>query len=166
MDWAFLILSSVTLASATAAMALGRLVHCALSLTLAFIGLAGLYLQLGAQFVGLAQILVYVGAVAVLIVFAILLTRSVEGTAQPIGSPSWPLGVAVAVLAFGTLATAILTSSVIRAPAPSLPGVTVQQIGRRLMTDFVLPLEVIALLLTVALIGAVIIAMHEERSRE
>jgi len=166
MDWAFFILAAVTLASAVGAMALRRLVHCALALALAFAGLAGLYLQLGAQFVGLAQVLVYVGAVAVLIVFALMLTRNVAAATQPLGSPSWPLGLAVAALAFGALVAAILSSPAIQRPVRELPSGTVQQIGIRLMTDFVLPLEVIALLLTVALIGAVIIAMQEERSRE
>jgi NADH-quinone oxidoreductase subunit J len=163
MGWTLLILSAVTIASAVATMALRRLVHCALSLTLAFTGLAGLYLQLGAEFVGLAQILVYVGAVAVLIVFAILLTRNVEMAPPPTGSSFRPSGLAVAALAFGALVTAILSSSAIRGPVAEPPTVTVQQIGSRLMTDFVLPLEVIALLLTVALIGAVVIAMDEPK---
>src|SRR5216110_977453 len=71
----FIILGLLTLAGAVAAMSLRNLVHCALALTVAFAGLAALYLQLDAQFVGFAQILVYIGAVAILIVFALLLTR-------------------------------------------------------------------------------------------
>ena len=66
----------LTLASAVAAMSLRNLVHCALMLTVTFAGLAAFYLQLGAQFVGFAQILIYIGAVAILIVFAILLTAA------------------------------------------------------------------------------------------
>ena len=71
-----LILAAVTLAGAVAAMTLRKLVHCALALAIAFAGLATLYLGLDAQFAGLAQFLVYVGAIAILIVFAILLTPS------------------------------------------------------------------------------------------
>ena len=74
----FAIIAFLTLASAVAAMSLRNLVHCALTLMVTFAGLAALYLQLGAQFVGFAQILVYLGAVAILIVFAILLTRASE----------------------------------------------------------------------------------------
>ncbi len=74
----FLILAVMTLAGAMAAMTLRKLVHCALALSVSFVGLAGLYLDLGAQFVGLAQVLVYVGAVVILIVFVILLTRTEE----------------------------------------------------------------------------------------
>ena len=78
MTLSFAILAVFTIASAIAAMTLRNLVHCALALVGAFAGLAALYLQLDAQFVGFAQILVYVGAVAILIVFAILLTAGGE----------------------------------------------------------------------------------------
>src|SRR5207302_11163720 len=98
MTFTFVILGVVTLAGAMAAMSLRNLVHCALCLVAAFGGLAGLFLQLGAQFVGLAQVLVYIGAVAILIVFAILLTRGSEPPQQPILAGRWLMGVAVAAL--------------------------------------------------------------------
>jgi len=159
----FIIIGAVTVASAVAAMTLRHLVHCALSLTLAFAGLAVLYLRLDAQFVGFAQVLVYVGAVAVLIVFAILLTRGGDPSPQPILSSSWFVGGAIALLVFVTLTICVSSSSVAHRDAPAKPGVTVERIGAQLMTNYVLPLEVIGLLLTAALIGAVIIAMKEGR---
>jgi NADH-quinone oxidoreductase subunit J len=159
----FAIVAAVTLASAIAAMSLRNLVHCALCLTITLVGLAALYLQLDAQFVGFAQILVYVGAVAILIVFAILLTRGSD--AAPIVSASWLVGIGVAVATFGSLALAILTSRSLPQWTTPPPDVTVKQIGHQLMQPdkYVLPLEVIALLLTAAMIGAVIIAMQEKR---
>lgn len=162
MNIIFAIIAAVTIAAAVAAMSLRNLVHCALALTVAFAGLAAAYLQLGAQFVGFTQILVYVGAVAILIVFAILLTRNSEPAQQPIISSGWLAGVAVAVIVLGVLVYAIAKSSVGRTSVPSQPEVTVKQIGDALMNKFVLPLEVVGLLLTAALIGAVIIAMKEE----
>jgi len=78
MDAIFLAISAVTLGSAVLAVSLRNLVHCALALALSFAGLAALYLKLNAQFVGLAQVLIYIGAVAILIVFAILLTRGLN----------------------------------------------------------------------------------------
>ena len=162
----FTIIAIVTLAGAFFAMSLRNLVHCALCLVLAFGGLAALFLQLDAQFVGLAQVLVYIGAVAILIVFAILLTRGSEPAQQPAVTPSWVIGAGVAVLTFGSLAAAVLASSTSRLVANPKTDVTVdvavKRIGEKLMTDYVLPLEVVALLLTAALIGAVIIAMREE----
>jgi NADH-quinone oxidoreductase subunit J len=125
-----------------------------------FAGLAAFYLQLRAQFVGLAQILVYVGAVAILIVFAILLTRSGEPVSEPVFSSSWLVGVAIAALVFGTLAAMIKSSRVISHQVQPAVDASVRRIGDELMMKYILPFEVVGLLLTAALIGAVIIALH------
>src|SRR5438876_11742523 len=108
MNLIFTIVAFVTLVGAVFAMSLRNLVHCALCLVLAFGGLAALFLQLDAQFVGLAQILVYIGAVAILIVFAILLTRGSEPPQQSSVTPSWVMGAGVAVLTSRSLAAAVL----------------------------------------------------------
>jgi NADH-quinone oxidoreductase subunit J len=158
----FLIIAAVILAASIAAMTLRNLVHCALSLVVAFVGLAAAFLQLDAQFVGFAQILVYVGAVAILIVFAVLLTRGGEASGRNVFAGDWKWGVLVAALVFGTLAWAIKNSLASDRLLPAKAEATVKQIGDALMTKFVLPLEVIGLLLTAAMIGAVIIAMKEE----
>lgn len=158
----FILLALLTLASAVAAMSLPRLIHCALALAVSFTGLGCLFLNLGAEFVGLAQLLVYVGAVAILIVFAILLTRGSEFSMKP-GARSAISGSIIALGVFAVLAHAVMTSSVSRmtvtAAAPPNP---VRGIGVALLTKYVLPLEVIAILLTAALIGAVILAWREK----
>lgn len=165
METGFFIIAGITAVGAIAAMSLRNLVHCALCLTIAFAGLAALYLRLGAQFVGFAQILVYIGAVAILIVFAILLTRSNEPAAAPErGRETWSrvASVGVAFLVFSVLAISMLSGLLARRTAPDAPEISVKEIGLQLMTGYVLPLEVIALLLTSALIGAVLIAMPEK----
>jgi NADH-quinone oxidoreductase subunit J len=162
MGVAFTIIAVVTIAAAVAAMSLRNLVHCALALTVALAGLAAAYLLLDAQFVGFAQILVYVGAVAILVVFAILLTRGGEPAQQSVLSPAWASGLGVAVAVLGVLVWAVNHSVVMKPDVPPRPEATVRQIGDALMNKFVLPLEVIGLLLTAALIGAVIIAMREQ----
>lgn len=162
MEIAFAIIAAVTLVSAIAAMGLRNPVHCALCLAVTLAGLAAFYLQLSAQFVGFAQILVYIGAVAILIVFAILLTRS-ESTPQTVISRSWMIGIFVAVIVFGVMAKCILTSPAARQELPDKTGPAVKEIGSQLMTRYVFPLEIIGLLLTAALIGAVIIALREPR---
>ena len=163
----FLILAALTLAAASTAMAFRGLVHCALALAVALAGLGALYLSLGAQFLGLAQLLVYVGAIAVLIVFAILLTRGADTGLSPL--PKSPLrvgGILVAVAIFAILAYAIFHSSAILGAASPAPQTTVRQLGEALMGSYILPLEVIGLMLTAALIGAVILAMKEEPGAE
>ena len=110
-----LILAAVTLSGAVAAMTLRRLVHCALALTIAFAGLATLYLSLDAQFAGLAQLLVYVGAIAILIVFAILLTPSspeADIESRPPISLSGIVGGVLAMGVFAILAWAISHSRI------------------------------------------------------
>ena len=162
----FVILAGLTLISAVAAMSLRNLVHCALSLVVTFAGLAGLFLQLDAEFVGFAQILVYVGAVAILIVFAILLTRGAEpGSPAPVATAPW-WGVLIASAVFATLAGAVITSAVTHRPEVPRPEATVQQIGGRLLHEYVVPLEAVGLLLTAAMIGAVILALREKGVRK
>src|SRR5262245_45979164 len=178
MTLSFAILAGLTVGSAVAAVSLRNLVHCALSLVVTFAGLAGLFLQLGAEFVGFAQILVYVGAVAILIVFAILLTRGTETEPPPSIAAATPWAISIALAAFVIMAGAILqTRSVPVAAITAVvevegkpmtlpirritnPKPTVKNIGDKLMTDYVLPLEVVGLLLTAAMIGAVIVAMQ------
>jgi NADH:ubiquinone oxidoreductase subunit 6 (subunit J) len=162
MGIAFIIIAVGTIGAAVAALSLRNLVHCALALTAAFMGLAAAYLQLGAQFVGFAQVLVYVGAVAILVVFAILLTRGGEAPQTSVFSTSWAAGVAVAIAVLAVLVRAIIKSDVSRRVATDAPEVTVRQIGEVLMNRFILPLELVGLLLTAALIGAVIIAMQNK----
>ncbi len=167
MTFPFAILAALILVSAVAAMSLRNLVHCALCLVVTFAGLAGIYLGLGAQFVGLAQILVYIGAVAILIVIAILLTRGSEPSPQRIASPLPVIGIGIAALVLCSLIASIGSSSIAHQGAKIKADVSaesaVQNIGTRLMTEYVLPLEVIGLLLTAAMIGAVIVAMQEKR---
>src|SRR5579875_3690056 len=159
----FLILAVLTLAGGVAAMTLRRLVHCALALTVAFAGLAALYLNLGAEFAGLAQLLVYVGAIAILIVFVILLTRG-DSDHEPAYSPGGFGGCVIALALFAVLAFAIEKSNLARPSVlPPPPENTMRQIGLALMQRYVLPLEVIALMLTAAMIGAVILALRERR---
>src|SRR5260370_4326928 len=124
MTMVFALIALVSLAGAIAAMSLRNLVHCALCLVLALGGLASLFLQLSAQFVGLAQILVYVGAVAILIVFAILLTRGAEPSPQPILSPAWWSGLIVAVLVCISITASILLSPVGRVAVPAKTDVS------------------------------------------
>lgn len=165
MTWFLPILAAVTLAGAVAAMTLRNLVHCALALTVAFAGLAALYLSLGAQFAGLAQLLVYVGAVAILIVFAILLTPPAPGAgdgAKPARPSSAIVGVILSLAVFMVVAWAVMHSSVRPAPTGA-PQPAIQQIGAALLDNYVLPLEAIGLMLTAALIGAVTLAMKETR---
>jgi NADH-quinone oxidoreductase subunit J len=166
MNFAFYLISGLAVAGALAAVLLKNTVHCALALTVAFAGIAMLFLKLGAQFAGFAQILVYIGAVAILVVFAILLTRGSETPKDGVYSKFPLTGLAIAAAIFAVLGWAVLNSASVlpgaEGSSATTPTVTVMDIGNALMSRYVLPLEIVALLLTAALIGAVIVAMHEK----
>jgi NADH-quinone oxidoreductase subunit J len=163
----FLLCAALTLAGAVAAMMLRNLVHCALCAAGAFAGLAALYLQLDAEFVGLAQLLIYVGAIAILIVFTIMLTHGDEirpGASS--ASPSWWVGVPVGALVLACLGGAIMASpSLLRLPVGAVHAPT-RKIGEALMNGYVMPLQTVGLLLTAALVGAVVIGLREPRNPE
>jgi len=159
----FLLISALTVAGAMAAALLRNLVHCALSLTITFAGLALLYLQLDAQFAGFAQILVYIGAVAILVVFAILLTRGAGVPEYRSYSSNWFVGLLIAAATFALLTWAVVVSLPANGAVPEAPAITVQSIGLALMSSYALPLEIVAVVLTVALIGAVIVAMPDAK---
>jgi len=156
---AFIAIAVFTLAGALAAACLRKLVHAALCLVVAFLGLAAFYFFLGAEFVGLVQVFVYVGAVAVLIVFTILLTRREDEDAAGF---NWS-GVIVAAAVFAGLSWAIMKTPSLSIVAPGIEPLTVKRIGEMLMTNYVWPLQCVGLLLTAALVGALVLVIEEKR---
>jgi NADH-quinone oxidoreductase subunit J len=156
---AFIVIAIFTLSGALAAACLRKLIHAALCLVIAFIGLAAFYFLLGAEFVGLVQVFVYVGAVAVLIVFTILLTRREEEESSGF---NWS-GAVVAIVVFAGLVWTILKTSSLSVAAPVIEALTVKRIGEVLMTSYVWPLQCVGLLLTAALIGALVLVMEEKQ---
>jgi NADH-quinone oxidoreductase subunit J len=159
---AFYVISAVTVAGGLAAVLLKNTIQCALALTIALAGMALLFLALDAQFAGFAQILIYIGAVVILVVFAIMLTRGSETPTGAVHSRAWLAGLLVTAAVFAFLAWAVLASTPGLPNEKAAPIASVQDIGNALMTRYVLPLEIIAVLLTAATIGAVIVAMHEK----
>jgi len=156
---AFIVISILTLAAALAAATLRKLMHAALSFAVAFVGIAAFFFLLGAEFVGLALVFIYIGAVAVLIVFTILLTRR---DIEKDRGFNWS-GVIIAVAVFCGLTWAILKTASLSIVAPHIRALTVKRIGEALMTSYVWPLQCIGLLLTAALIGALVLVMEEKR---
>jgi len=156
---AFIVIAILILAAALAAASLPTLIHAALSFAVAFVGIAAFFFLLGAEFVGLVQVFVYVGAVAVLIVFTILLTRRDAATPDKF---NWG-GVVIAIAVFSGLVWAIFGTPTLSIAPPQIEALTVKRIGEVLMTDYVWPLQCVGLVLTAALIGALILVMEEKR---
>ena len=154
----FAIIAIFTLVFAIAAATNPRLMHAALSFAVMYVGIAAFFFLLGAEFVGLVQIFVYVGAVAVLIVFTILLTRR---DAEEHHGFKWG-GVVVAIAVFAGLVWATLKTVSLPLRPSMARAVTVKEIGNTLMTQDVWPLLCVGVLLTAALIGALVLVMEDK----
>jgi NADH-quinone oxidoreductase subunit J len=163
---AFIVISVLTLAGALAAATLPNLMHAAFCLVVALLGLASFFFLLGAEFVGLALVFIYIGAVAVLIVFTILLTRrdskEHHGINPPTAGRAWS-GILIALAVFAGLTWAAVKTQSLSIVPPHIQALTVKQIGQALMTGYVWPLQCVGLLLTAALIGALVLVMEEKR---
>ena len=151
----FWFLGALVIASAVLVVTLNNLFRAALSLGLTLVGVAGLFLFVGAEFLAGAQILIYVGAILTLVVFAIMLTARVQGPAGAVSARRWPAAVV-------SLALFALLAGVVAAIQASPVGATydgnLQALGRELITTLVLPFEVISIVCVAAMVGAIAIA--------
>lgn len=139
----FWLLTAVILTGAIWVVALRNLFRAALSLGLVLIGVAGLFLLLEAEFLAFVQILIYVGAILTLIVFAIMLTAKLHGSADV--APSRQQRPALAV-SLGLFAVLTATTQLLAWPTtPSGDVVTAAALGQQFMTQLVLPFEVVSL---------------------
>jgi len=155
---AFWVLTVTAVGSALMVAAVRNLLHAVLFLVLSFVGVAGLYITLSADFVAVVQVLIYAGAIAVLMLFAIMLTpRAARDNADGI---FW----APALVLAGLMATAISliatrTEWAVSDRGPFLQ--TASAIGEALLDPFVLPFEVASVVLVAAMIGAIVIVREE-----
>lgn len=138
--------------------AVRNLLHAVLLLILSFVGIAGLYITLSADFVAVTQVLIYAGAIAVLMIFAVMLTplSSRDNAGNYLQAPALVLcGLLVAVFTFVILETDWREAG--RGPFES----TANAIGEALISPFVLPFEIAAVLLTAAMIGAIVLVRED-----
>jgi NADH-quinone oxidoreductase subunit J len=167
MNIAFWIISAITVLGALLAVTLRNLVHCVLSLILFFLGIAAHYFLLRADFIGVVQILIYIGAVAVLILFAIMLTRNVTGTEGPRETlgVKWWVGSVIAAAMAALLCWVVQRDPISTTTSAATATASIADIGRGFIGNWVVPFEIMAVLLTAALIGAVVIALEEVMKR-
>ncbi len=166
---AFWILSAIAVLGALVAVRKRNLIHGVFALLVFFAGLSGLFLLLLAEFIAAVQVLVYIGAVGVLLLFAIMLTERVAGDdGRRMTSRGSFLGFVVAVAVFVVL----LLPAILQLPLPEVAQEmqvitpSVEELGKKLMDPYVVTLEVLALLLTAALIGAVTAAQGVRMPKE
>jgi NADH-quinone oxidoreductase subunit J len=156
---AFTALGAVALVSAVLVVTTGALVRAALWLVVAFGAIAGCFLVLTAELLAWVQILVYVGAIVVLLLFGIMLTRAPIGRSADLDSGNRPAALVVALGVAGTLVPVLVAgfgSSMIN--VGGVPAGGAATVGTSLFGYWVLPFEVLSVLLLAALVGAIVLS--------
>lgn len=158
----FWLLAGAIVMSAFMVVSLRNIFHCALALIICLSAVAGIFILLDAEFLAAAQILIYVGAVSILMIFAIMLTSRL-GT-QTISQTNQNVAVGAFICVIFTVLTGfmIFSTDVWRPSDVALPENNTLEIGRLLMNEFMVPFEVVSVLLVAALIGAIMLAGEEK----
>jgi NADH-quinone oxidoreductase subunit J len=159
----FGLLSAIAIGSALLVALSANLVHCALWLVVTLGSLAGMYLLLAAEFVAWVQVLIYVGAVVVLLLFALMLTRAPIGRVDRLTGANRALAGCVATVTAAVLVvtlTAGFSSRRIRIRKPDIG--TAHRLGGRIFDSWVLPFEILSVLLLAALVGAIALSRHDD----
>ncbi len=156
----FLIVAGLSLVSALMVVSVRRMMHAALWLVLTLLGVAALFATLELSFFTIIQVVVYIGAIAILIIFAVMLTRrELQEEGPPVNRFAW-LSAIVALVLFGGLAWVLSAWQSFQALRPAFTGEDIALLGKALVSPdgYVLPFEVASILLIGALIGAIYVA--------
>jgi NADH-quinone oxidoreductase subunit J len=160
LDVVFLFVALITAAAAIRTVTSTNLVHAALFLAVTLAGIAGVFLVLSADFLALVQLVVYVGAVAVLFLFGLMLTRAPIGR-EALDSEHRGMALGVSVSLF-VLLSALIIGAFGDVRVETVSGPRTADIGLALFRDWVLPFEVLSMLLLAALVGAIVLSRRED----
>lgn len=167
---AFLALSLIAIMGGVLMLNFTKVMHMILALVFTFLSIAGLYITLSAEFVGVVQVLIYSGAVTIIMIFGIMLTKQDDESEGK--SKLRSLLVFIGVVAFGAVMYYAVNNTEFTpaTDAPALHEENTKQIGEMLYTKYIIPFELVSVLLLVALVGAIILAKgdgkEEGRSHE
>jgi NADH-quinone oxidoreductase subunit J len=158
----FLVVAVVTLVAAFSVVTSRNLIHSALWLILTLFGVAIFYVLLDAGFFAVIQVIIYIGAIAILFIFAAMLTRRVMQDTGPQTNRNWWLGALIALFLFAGIALVLANWQGFNTSAPELvnSGGRISQLGLALVSpdQYILPFELASILLVAAMIGAIFVA--------
>ena len=156
-DFIITLLGGITIASAVYVVTSKNLVRSAVALFFTLFGIAGLYILLYADFVAGAQVMIYVGGILVLIIFGVMLTNKMDKPSIANASQNQIVAASVTIVFFIAQVFVIINTKWINNGGDPLEE-TVRDIGRLLMKEYLLPFEIVSVLLLAALIGAATLA--------
>jgi NADH-quinone oxidoreductase subunit J len=158
----FYVIAIVTIGAAVGVVTVPNVVHAALFLILTLLGVAGFYVLLTSEFLALVQILIYAGTVSVLLLLALMLTRGREQNLPTVPSGAqWPIGLLASGILVIALVTAVLDSEWPR-DTGEVTIVSVNTLAGALFRDWLLPFEIVSIVLLLALVGAVVLGHQDE----
>lgn len=161
---AFFILALLTIGGAVFMISFTKVVHMVVALAFTFLSIAGIFIMLEAEFVAFVQVLIYSGAVSILMLFGIMMTKH-DQEESAVKRPVHTLGLWVGILSlFGFIFYSIQQSVWVPGEYKSIEN-NVLEIGLLMFSEFVIPFEIASVLLTVALIGAIVLAKREEEPK-
>jgi NADH-quinone oxidoreductase subunit J len=159
-DIVFFVLAEILIGSGLLVVTMRDIIRCGLAMIVCFGALAGIYVTVGAPLVAAAQVLVYIGAISVLILFAIMLTQTKDAPARLVfQTQAVGAGIAAIILA-GIIALTVGATDWGAVAARVHTGT--DQLARVLFADYVLPFEIVSVLLLAAVVGGVFLAKREE----
>jgi NADH-quinone oxidoreductase subunit J len=158
---AFGIIAAIMIYSAIRVVTASNVVHAAFFLVVVLAGVAAQFILLGAEFLAITQVLVYIGAIVVLFLFGIMLTKApMEGSETP-ARDNWALGLVTGVLLVWVMGVALWRGfGRDKLPADLMPTSTAV-LSDSIFGDYLIPFEVVSLLLLAALVGAIVIARRD-----
>lgn len=157
---AFGLIALVIVASALRVVTTNNVVHAALYLVLVLAGVGGLYFILGAEFVGTTQILVYIGAIIVLFLFGIMLTRAPIGGEADLDHDQRWIGGLISVLLLAVMGYSLIDWWE-DSQLPAETVATTAELSDSIFSTYLVPFEVVSVLLLAALVGAIVIARRD-----
>jgi len=160
-DLAFWVLSVMLVGSALAVVLSKNLFHAVLWLALALTGTAGIFLLLNAEFLAAVQLLLYAGGIITIVVFAIVVTERLVGERLSQTNRGVVSGALVAIALLVVIVNTLMQRELPSTPLPQLSDIT-RLMGQQVLTTFVLPFELLALLMLVAMLGAIYFARPED----
>jgi NADH-quinone oxidoreductase subunit J len=162
LEFIFLIIAAITLSAAFQTVTKANLVHAALWLIVALFGVAASFVLLNAGFLAVVQVVVYIGAIAILMIFAIMLTRNMLGDNGSALNKNAGLAALLSVVLFIGLSIILFNSGASNVALPNLAARAdpIQELGIALVNPnaFIIPFELASVLLLAALIGAIVVA--------
>ena len=161
----FYFIAGIIIIPAVAVVVSENLFHAGLSMIVSFLGIAAIYAALSAPFVAAMQVLVYAGAIAVILLFAFMLTHDIMEPQKMSSRFQRTASAVVCTVVAVSMARVLVSSAWGKLSAQAVEGVPLEVLGKSFLTDYLVPFELVSILLLMTLVGAIVVARKEEKSK-